>query len=34
MVESEYSTDNYKSPKSSTGAIMKNPELLIITLMH
>ena len=28
MVDSEYSTDSYKSPKISIGAIIKNPEML------
>ena len=28
MVDSEYSTDKYKSPKTSIGAKMKNPEML------
>ena len=27
-VDSEYSIDDYKSTKISTGAIMKNPEML------
>ena len=28
MVDSEYSSDNYKSLRISTGAITKNPEML------
>ena len=28
MVDSEYSTGDYKSPKISIGAIMKNPKML------
>ena len=28
MVDSEHSTDDYKSPKISIGAIMKNPKML------
>ena len=28
MADSEYSTDNYKSPKISIGTIMKDPEML------
>ena len=28
MVDSEYSTDNYKPSEISTGAITKNPEML------
>ena len=28
MVDSEYSTNNYKSLKIITGAITKNPEML------
>ena len=28
MVDREYSRDDYKSPKISTGPIMKNPEML------
>ena len=28
MVDSEYSTDNYKPSEISTGAITKNPEIL------
>ena len=28
MVDSEYTTDDYNSPKISTGAIMKNREML------
>ena len=28
MVDSEYSTDDYKSSKISIGAIMKNPKML------
>ena len=28
MVDSEYSIDNYKSSKSSIGAVIKNPEVL------
>ena len=28
MVDSEYSKDDYKSPKSIIGAKMKNPEML------
>ena len=28
MVDSEYSTDNYKSLKITIGAKMKNPEML------
>ena len=28
MIDSEYSTDNYKSPKISIGAVMKNPKML------
>ena len=28
MVDSEYSTGDYKSPKISIGAIMKNPKIL------
>ena len=27
MVDSEYSTDNYKPSEISTGAITKNPEM-------
>ena len=27
MVDNEYSTDDYKSPKISIGAIIKNPEV-------
>ena len=29
MVDSVYSTDNYKSSKISIGTVMKNPEMLI-----
>ena len=28
MTDSEYSKDNFKSPKINIGAIMKNPEML------
>ena len=28
MVDSEYSTGNYKSSKISIGAVMRNPEML------
>ena len=28
MVDNEYSTDSYKSPRISIAAIMKNPEIL------
>ena len=28
MVDSKYSTDNYKSSKISIGVVIKNPELL------
>ena len=28
MVDSEYSTEDYKSPKINIGAIIKNPEIL------
>ena len=28
MVNSEYSTENHKSSKSSIGKVMKNPEML------
>ena len=34
MVDSEYSTDNYKSSKISIGAIMKNPEMLRLVPDH
>ena len=34
MVDSEYSTDNYKSLKISIGAIMKNPEMLRLVPDH
>ena len=28
MVDSEYSTEGYKSPKINIGVIMRNPEML------
>ena len=28
MVDSEYSTDSYKSSKTSIGAVIENPEML------
>ena len=34
MVESEYSTDDYKSPKISIGAIIKNPKMLKFVTDH
>ena len=34
MVDSEYSTGNYKSLKISIGAIMKNPEMLRLVPDH
>ena len=34
MVDSEYSTDEYKSSKISIGAIMKNPKMLILIPNH
>ena len=34
MVDSEYSTENYKSSKISIEAIMKNPEMLRLILNH
>ena len=34
MVDSEYSTGNYKSSKISIGAIMKNPEMLRLVPDH
>ena len=34
MVDSEYSTENYKSSKISTEAIMKNPEMLRLIPNH
>ena len=32
MFDSEYSTDNYKCLKISTGAIIKNPEMLLFVI--
>ena len=34
MVDSEYSTENYKSSKISIEAIMKNPEMLRLIPNH
>ena len=34
MVDTEYSTDKYKSSKISIGAIMKNPEMLRLVPDH
>ena len=34
MVDSEYSTDDYKSSKISIGEIMKNPEMLRLLSGH
>ena len=34
MVDSEYSTDNYKSSKISIGVIIKNPETLRLVPNH
>ena len=34
MVDSEYSTYNYKSSKISIGSIIKNPEILKFTSDH
>ena len=34
MVESEYNTKDYKSPKISIGAIMKNSEMLKFVSDH
>ena len=34
MVDSEYSTDNYKSLKISIGAVIKNPEMIKFILDH
>ena len=34
MVDSEYSTDSYKSSKVSIGAVIKNPEMLKIVHDH
>ena len=34
MVDSEYSTDDYKSSEISIGAIMKNPEMLRVVPDH
>ena len=34
IVDSEYSTDNYKSPKISIGAVMKNPEMFKFVSDH
>ena len=33
MVDSQYSKNNYKSPKISTGAIIKNPGMLKLFLI-
>ena len=34
MGDSEYSTEDYKTPKISIGAIMKNPEILNFVSDH
>ena len=33
MVDSAYSVNDYKSPKISIGAIMKNPEMINLFLI-
>ena len=34
MVDSEYDTEDYKSSKTSSGALMKNPQIPILVPDH